>query len=214
MNWKTQLAASLKSAPAAPTAPVVNDEAKQIAEQLRAAAAVFAARTDSFANGKADTCRDLADKLEKFGSFVSIKQADFAAKLVEWSKPRQRDEVATPQNLSVPNLFAVMQSLSTLFVGDLKVSRKNQSELCWLLWNDKLVGKLENNEAVLFRAKLAAARVDSLTVVERLREIDRDPRAAAAAYGKLSGICGCCGRDLTDPVSIEQGIGPVCRERF
>lgn len=32
----------------------------------------------------------------------------------------------------------------------------------------------------------------------------------AARMGDESGICALCGRELTDPVSIERGIGPVC----
>lgn len=35
----------------------------------------------------------------------------------------------------------------------------------------------------------------------------------AATYGKTFGICALCGRTLTDPVSIERGIGPVCASR-
>ena len=41
-----------------------------------------------------------------------------------------------------------------------------------------------------------------------------DPLAAAVAYGKRYGACSCCGRTLTDPVSVERGIGPICAERF
>lgn len=37
-----------------------------------------------------------------------------------------------------------------------------------------------------------------------------DPRAAAASYGMASGNCGICGRTLTEPESIQRGIGPVC----
>lgn len=33
-------------------------------------------------------------------------------------------------------------------------------------------------------------------------------------YGKDSGICCCCGRELTDPQSISAGIGPVCAVRW
>jgi hypothetical protein len=29
-----------------------------------------------------------------------------------------------------------------------------------------------------------------------------------------SGTCGRCGRELTDPVSIQTGIGPICRDRM
>jgi hypothetical protein len=37
-----------------------------------------------------------------------------------------------------------------------------------------------------------------------------DARAAAVAYGRLTGSCSCCGRELTDPNSVSQGIGPIC----
>lgn len=47
-----------------------------------------------------------------------------------------------------------------------------------------------------------------------LEQIADDPQAAAKAFGKQTGHCGRCGRKLTDPVSIEFGIGPVCREWF
>jgi hypothetical protein len=41
-----------------------------------------------------------------------------------------------------------------------------------------------------------------------------DPEAAAVAYGKRFGQCACCGRELSNPESIERGIGPICAERF
>jgi hypothetical protein len=41
-----------------------------------------------------------------------------------------------------------------------------------------------------------------------------DPLAAAVAYGRKTGECACCGRELTDPESIERGIGPICAEKY
>ena len=41
-----------------------------------------------------------------------------------------------------------------------------------------------------------------------------DPLTAAIRYGKVSGECSCCGRELTDPRSIERGIGPICATKF
>ncbi len=35
----------------------------------------------------------------------------------------------------------------------------------------------------------------------------------AATLGRLHGCCVACGRTLTDPASVERGIGPVCRKR-
>jgi hypothetical protein len=40
--------------------------------------------------------------------------------------------------------------------------------------------------------------------------IEAGPEAASKRYGKELGHCGCCGRTLTNPDSIERGIGPVC----
>ena len=41
-----------------------------------------------------------------------------------------------------------------------------------------------------------------------------DPRAAAIAYGKETGSCSCCGRELSNPESIALGIGPICARKF
>jgi hypothetical protein len=41
-----------------------------------------------------------------------------------------------------------------------------------------------------------------------------DPEAAAVAYGKRTGVCSCCGRQLTNGESIDRGIGPICATKF
>lgn len=40
------------------------------------------------------------------------------------------------------------------------------------------------------------------------------PSLAMETYGKLIGKCGCCGRQLTDPDSRAQGIGPECIKNY
>jgi hypothetical protein len=47
-----------------------------------------------------------------------------------------------------------------------------------------------------------------------LTEAATDPLTAAIRYGKVSGECSCCGRELTDPQSIARGIGPICATKF
>lgn len=47
-----------------------------------------------------------------------------------------------------------------------------------------------------------------------LSEIAADPAGQARLYGKRTGICCCCGRELTDPESIAAGIGPVCATKW
>lgn len=35
----------------------------------------------------------------------------------------------------------------------------------------------------------------------------------AASFGHLNGYCLACGRNLTDPASVQAGIGPVCAQK-
>ena len=58
------------------------------------------------------------------------------------------------------------------------------------------------------------SRDASPVIAEKLAEIVRDPLASAVKYGRDTGICACCGRLLTDPASVELGIGPVCKTRW
>lgn len=36
----------------------------------------------------------------------------------------------------------------------------------------------------------------------------------AKEYGLQTGVCVCCGRTLTDPESVERGIGPICLTKY
>jgi len=62
-------------------------------------------------------------------------------------------------------------------------------------------------EPAAFRSK------GSLWVLAKLTPAHRMTREQAAAYGSLYGRCACCGRLLTDDLSIERGIGPVCWDK-
>jgi len=52
------------------------------------------------------------------------------------------------------------------------------------------------------------------TTAPALTVIANDPEAAAIRYGRLTGSCACCGRELTNAESIELGIGPICRAKW
>lgn len=49
---------------------------------------------------------------------------------------------------------------------------------------------------------------------ERIIAAAADPEAAAVAFGKRTGSCSCCGRELTNAESIDRGIGPICAEKY
>ena len=69
------------------------------------------------------------------------------------------------------------------------------------------VGKIVNGK---FEAR-REAKPDTLKL---LCEIAADPLDAAVRYGRSTGTCCACGRELTDADSVAAGIGPICAGNF
>lgn len=53
-------------------------------------------------------------------------------------------------------------------------------------------------------------RMDKPLQVAIAQKIATDPALFSQMFGKELGSCGVCGSPLTDPESIERGIGPIC----
>jgi hypothetical protein len=195
-------------------------------EELMAAGREFARRcsqrADSFAANSSEAAFDIAAKLERFGSYASQKQADYAAKLVGWAKPRESAPAApvaapapvAPSTLPVPQLASLIapDRFAGLQVGGLTFRLRNDpADLVWVKDGGDLVGVIDRTTAEFkpVRAGLRN-REGYLTAVAA---IEVDPRRALEDHGTRTGRCGCCGRLLTDPTSVSIGIGPVCREK-
>lgn len=56
--------------------------------------------------------------------------------------------------------------------------------------------------------------VEGGTVEDMKDLLDSDLEEAMVNHGKLTGYCSCCGRKLTNPISVERGIGPICAEGY
>lgn len=73
--------------------------------------------------------------------------------------------------------------------------------------NQPYMGKVMQGKFLRGRDCTDALQAEFLALVA-------DPLAAARAHGKQTGRCACCGRELTDPVSVANGIGPICEGRY
>ena len=58
------------------------------------------------------------------------------------------------------------------------------------------------------------ARGLSPAEILRITDLLQDPESAARDYGKETGSCCMCNRELTNPDSIAAGIGPICASRW
>lgn len=62
--------------------------------------------------------------------------------------------------------------------------------------------------------KFLTSRGCDAAMQAKVQDAMQDPLEAATYFGRHSGTCSCCGRTLTDPASIEAGIGPICAGKF
>lgn len=57
-------------------------------------------------------------------------------------------------------------------------------------------------------------KVEALQVTEQLELFAENPAEYAKMYGKGTGICMFCGKQLTDPQSVAVGYGPICADHY
>ena len=64
-------------------------------------------------------------------------------------------------------------------------------------------------------AYLKSSRDESpINVVEVLTKLAENPVEEMELYGKRTGNCCLCGRELTNHTSIDRGIGPICIQKW
>lgn len=77
-----------------------------------------------------------------------------------------------------------------------------------------------DNEARTYIGKIVAngewfpQTVATMGDGEALKRICENPLEMMIAYGHKTGSCSCCGRELTNRISVKLGIGPICRGRY
>ncbi len=209
MNWRAQVTVAPAPAPAA--APSLSPELTQLGVDLVAAADRFQARTDSFAEGKAFTCRDLAVKLGRFHTLTE-KQIEFAKKLIVWSVPRAVAPVASfPETARL--LFNTLKGFYTPAYNLVATRDKSKVWIIETATNHAVAAFFDGKAEVTLFTKLFAD-YDFTSLLELLRKIEADPMGSAIEFGKLSGVCAICGLRLLNDKSIARGIGPICAGRL
>lgn len=155
---------------------------------------------------------------------LSDKQLAWVHKLaMDYKERAESAAVADSSDAKFAALFAAFEAakakgakrLTLRFTGiNVKPSRDGAA-----LWVTSQSEKEEGRYGLQpkYLGKITRTGMDSRLpddVKSVLTEAAVDPLTAAIRYGKVSGSCSCCGRELTDPQSIERGIGPICATKF
>ena len=168
---------------------------------------------------RSNFAQDLARKFNK----LSPSQYAWAHKLAVDNVKVRVAPVKSNEPSQFEALFAAFEAakskgakrLTLRFDGiNVKPNRDNSA-----LWITSQTEKEEGNYGLQpkYLGKVTPQGCDSRlsdTVKEIIMGAANDPLNAAIKYGKVSGECSCCGRELTDPRSIERGIGPICATKF
>lgn len=163
-------------------------------------------------------CMSLVQAVRRWGSMTD-KQIDAVRRMME------RDRAAAPVTRSV-DASAIKEafdaavgsgykapkvrlssSIGTLVVSRAPAGGRNPDGL-YVKRDGCYIGKVVNGAFTPSKNELSD---DDATVVAATLS---SPRDAAVEFGRLTGSCSCCGRELTDPTSVAAGIGPVCASRF
>lgn len=73
----------------------------------------------------------------------------------------------------------------------------------------RYMNRLHGSVGFFRRSRLSVETIKGLSKV-----IARNPLEYATNFADIFSVCGCCGANLTDPVSRELKFGPECRKRF
>jgi hypothetical protein len=179
-----------------------------LAASLRAALPNLPQKDVSFATS-------LLSGFDRFGSFTD-RQRPYAEKFAtQYAAPAQVEEPIRPAPKLYPNICSKvnLNGFSRFTVDKLQLSLKNDGSCIWIKWDGRIIGSIDSATFELRTTRRYATQYAVDQGVIQLDRIETDPLAAARENGVLTGRCSCCGRPLTDPVSIEFGLGPICRER-
>jgi len=167
--------------------------------------------------------------LEKYGSLTDKQIAPVyamrekaEARNAEYEKRKADRNKANKLDLDLSKLFDLFHTATgsglkrpKLVVKPLAISlataRSVNAGCLYLKWDGEYAGKVTPEYELWVNSAFSEERPDILAILGKLVD---DPLGFAKLYGQETGVCCCCNRELTDPKSIEAGIGPVCQEKW
>lgn len=152
---------------------------------------------------EAAVCKATAKAAERKAQWLAEReQREASAATIDVSKIKGALDVAKANSVKWPKLRFAGFTFSR--AGD---ASKNPGAVYVTTDADTYLGKI-------LGGRFTRSRDCSAELEEKLLYAAANPEEAAKVYGLQTGICSCCGRELTNPASIERGIGPICAGKF
>lgn len=154
---------------------------------------------------------------------LTVNQRDAAVKCMHDAQQRTQQTLASAAAIDVSRIVTAFDAAKAKGVKRPKM-RLGTYVFSTAPDNGANAGALyvkETDDAQTYLGKITQGRFvstrgDHVTnaKVDEIIALASDPMNAAIAYGRRTGDCAICGRELTNHASIELGIGPICAEKF
>ena len=176
-----------------------------------------------------ETCQDIYQRSARYGSPTERQMALIEKLVLEAEAKAERPAESAKVDLTrVNELFdratAKLKKPFCIFATYRKVDGKDVVDAEFKISKAPANGRNPDSLYVkrdgAYQGKIArdgtfqASREAAPKVLDALNRFAADPMAAAVAYGQATGNCARCARKLTNPLSVEIGMGPICRSFF
>ncbi len=193
------------------------EQGRMIVEAQRAANAQR--EQESYrADWTAPAVRLASEKSVEFMTTLWLERSDKATaeQVREWG--RQQDQAVVSAKITwlkdQPKLAATRTPVPDVPAGRYAVTGE-QDQTVFLKVDRPTEGQYAGRTFVKVQAGDDFHRMPLPVAKALLAKILADgPKAASIRYGQELGVCGVCGRTLTDETSRAEGIGPKCAQRF
>lgn len=212
--------------------PLAERRKRNAQTKARKAAALEAKRLDWISENKelhdflaaatwSEFAQSLAGSIDRYGSLTEKQQAAaerMMATTIENKKKRDAEKADAP----VVDLTGIRMAFEvaggalkkpTYRAEGLKITMAPASgRNPGALYVARIDG--DDYQGKIIDTKFHGVRSASDDTLDALLRISRDPKEAAIKFGRVTGTCCCCGRELTNAESIKAGIGPICAGRW
>lgn len=145
------------------------------------------------------------ENLAKYREKVAAQEAD--APTLDISGIEKAFEKAKESGIKRPKIRLAGEGEEPLIVVVKEASASSRNAGSLYVLGDIYLGRITNGKFIKSRDCTDTEHDDVLKMFEK-------PMESAVAYGRKTGQCSCCGRELTNHASIEMGIGPICAGKF
>lgn len=166
---------------------------------------------------------DLAASFDKWGSLSDKQLAAAQRMLIKIEESRAKRQAERKAEAAPVDMVKIVEAFEVAKSNGLKKPsyRFNGVTLSLAPANGRNAGAIYVKTHGDYAGKIVDGKfqpvrfyADDTKLVETLQEIASDPRGKAIDYGRETGNCCVCDRLLTDPKSIDAGIGPVCASKW